>query len=187
MGLFSLFQRNQHEAPARALYEALVAQARQPAFYSTLGVPDTPDGRYDLIALHAFLVMRRLKAENADPEDQKLSQTVFDIMFVDVDRNLREMGVSDIAIGGRVKSVAKGFFGRVAAYDGGLAAADDKVLMDSLRRNVYRKTEPDNDQVAVLAAYVRQQAFHLEQQSMGDLRRGEITFAGLPDVIEVRE
>ncbi|GAB6053641.1 ubiquinol-cytochrome C chaperone family protein [Magnetospira thiophila] len=187
MGLFNLFRRNAHAEAARALYGAVVEQARQPGFYTSLGVPDTVDGRYDMVALHAFLVMRRLKAESAGAEEQALSQALFDIMFVDIERNLRELGVSDIAVGGRVKSVAKGFFGRVAAYDGGLAAPDDGVLIAALRRNVYRKQQPDDDHLAVLATYVRRQAAHLDQQSLGDLRQGQVQFTGLPDVIEVRE
>ncbi len=176
MGLFNLFRRNPHEAAARALYGAVVAQSRLPAFYEAYGVPDTPDGRFDMIAVHAFAVMRRLGgADNKAARD--LSQTLFDVMFVDVDRNLREMGISDIRIGSNVKAVARAFYGRIDAYDAGLKAGDDGLLRGALSRNLFRKSSPSEAQVGHMAAYVRRLAADLDAWPLDDLMAGRVDFA----------
>ena len=91
------------------LYSGVVAQARQPYFYTDLAVPDTPDGRYDMIMIHAFLLLHRLKQDL--PNTEEISQAVFDIMFEDMDKSLREMGAGDVGIGRRIKEMAKAFYG----------------------------------------------------------------------------
>ena len=101
MVLGRLFKRERTEAPATLLYAKLVAQARQPEFYARCGVPDTVDGRFDLISLHLFLVLHRLKRDR--PESADLAQAVFDLMFHDMDQSLREMGAGDLGVGRRVK------------------------------------------------------------------------------------
>src|SRR5579885_2019728 len=111
--LFSTSQIDQKPAAA-ALYRAVVAQARAPAFYVAYGVPDTLDGRFDLIALHMFLVLHRLKS---DTDASTVSQALFDIMFDDMDRSLREMGVGDLGVGRRVRAMAEALYGRMAAYE----------------------------------------------------------------------
>ncbi len=175
---FRLFQRSPHLPAARALYEAVVAQARQPAFYAEGGVPDTIDGRFDLIALHAFLVMRRLKRDGEAARD--LSQALFDIMFADMDQSLREMGVGDMGVGPKVKRMAKAFYGRVAAYEEGLAG-EDATLAAALCRNLFRKTEPTAAQVAAVVAYMRREDAALAGQDGAELARGRVRF-GEPTV-----
>jgi cytochrome b pre-mRNA-processing protein 3 len=173
-----VFRSVRHRAAAQDLYAAIVAQARQPAFYSGLGVPDTVDGRFEMIALHAFLVLHRLKGTDAGAE---LGQAVFDAMFADMDRNLREMGVGDLSVGPRVKSMAEGFYGRVAAYDAGLQQADDGTLLEALRRNVYGTLKDASSApgtaVQTLARYVRACAASLAAQDIAELSRGQPRFA----------
>jgi cytochrome b pre-mRNA-processing protein 3 len=169
----SLFRRRRNQASAEALYMTLVDQARQPVFYATFGVPDTVDGRFDMIALHAFLLLHRLRAE---PSASDLGQEVFDLMFGDMDRNLREMGVGDLTIGKRIKTMAGAFYGRISAYDAALAADEPLVLEDALRRNLFRGTAPAAAQVAALAAYMRIQAASLADQPLDRLMAGAITF-----------
>src|SRR5207244_2902563 len=94
MSLASLFHRNRHRDAAFRLYETIVEQARQPLFFSRYGVPDTLDGRFELLAPHGFLVLNRLKAEHS--QTAELAQALFDVMFSDLDRALREMGVGDL-------------------------------------------------------------------------------------------
>lgn len=161
-----------HRAPAQDLYAALVEQARRPPFYATLGVPDTVDGRFEMIALHMFLVLHRLKDE---PAAQSFGQALFDIMFADMDRSLREMGVSDLSVGRHVKRMAQGLYGRMAAYEAGLAGADDSALAEALRRNVYGTvaTPPDP---GPLVAYVRANVAALAAQELGDLLAGRARF-----------
>ena len=107
---------------SHALYNRVVEQARRPAFYTTCGVPDTLDGRFDMIVLHAFLLFHRLKLDH--PRSADLSQSVFDLMFADMDRSLREMGAGDLGVGKKVKTMVRACYGRIAAYEAGLADDD---------------------------------------------------------------
>ena len=120
---------------ARRLFDAVMSEARRPEYYMTGGVADTVDGRFDLVVLHLFLVMRRLKSEGAEGRD--LGQRLFDIAFANFDEALREMGVGDLSVPKKVRKMAEAFYGRVDAYqkafDGGDAALDE-----ALRRNLYR-------------------------------------------------
>lgn len=155
------------------LYMAAVAHARQPVFYTTLGVPDTVDGRFDMIALATFLILRRLKA--GGPEAQRLSQQLFDLMFDDMDRNMREMGVGDLSVGRKVKELATLFYGRIAAYEEGLAGGAGD-LEEALRRNLYRKTEPAEAVLGAMAEYLRAEAARSEDWAMDKLLAGQVAF-----------
>jgi cytochrome b pre-mRNA-processing protein 3 len=147
--------RDPHSLPsdiADRLYRAIVAQAREPVFYTELRIPDTPDGRYDLIVLHAVLVLRRLQGDAQ--VDRSIGQALFDRMFEEFDESLREMGVGDLRVGKLVKALARGMYGRLAAYGASLDAGDADRLAAALRRNVYRRTTPDHGIVVALADYV---------------------------------
>lgn len=173
MILRSLFRRNPHRATAHSAYLAIVARAREPAFFLRCGVPDTLDGRFELIALHMYLVLNRLKAEHEITAG--FAQELFDTMFADLDRSLREMGAGDMGVGRRVKDMAKGFYGRVVAYDRGLAG-DDEALADALRRNLYGTVSPRQESVAAMARYIRRQAQGLAQAPVGNFLSGNIKF-----------
>lgn len=178
MRLVRLFRPPPERAVAEALYRVIVGQARQPSFYTACGVPDTPDGRFDLIVAHAVLVFRRLHRQAE--QSRALAQVLFDLMFADMDQNLREMGVGDLAVGKRIKAMAKGFYGRLAAYDAALAEADDGALHDALRRNVYRKAAPAPLQLAALAGYLRREAEQLEALPTPALLAGHLAFGAAP-------
>ena len=171
---------------AHALYLIAVAQARQPLFYAEHGVPDSVDGRFDLIVMHVFLLLRplsKLAEQDGDVELQaragNISQALFDTMFGDMDRSLREMGVSDIAVGKRVKHMAKAFYGRVAAYDEGLAVTDE-LLGEALRRNLFGTVTPTADNVVAMADYLRCQAGQMAAVQDAQAIIGEIQFAPWP-------
>src|SRR5215469_3534270 len=171
MPLAALFNRKSRTA-VQKLYGAIVAAARNPAFYTKWGVPDTLDGRFELIALHAFLAIRRLKQSG---DNAAFAQTLFDTMFADLDRNLREMGVGDLSVGRQVKTMAKAFYGRVVAYERGLAGTDD--LDDALRRNLYGTSSPTAAQIEAAAAYVRRQAQALDATPVDQLLAGGFPLA----------
>jgi len=177
--LSRLFKANPGTAPARALYQAIVDQARQPAFYSNCGVPDSLDGRFELIALHSFLVMHRLKRDHE--RTAGLAQELFDILFFDMDVSLREMGVGDLGVGRRVKAMAQGFYGRVAAYEGGL---DDgpQVLAEALARNLFGTVEASPAAIRGMADYVVGEVAGLAAQSVSKLVTGQIEFGPPPAV-----
>lgn len=177
MVLARLFSRSDDHHAARKLYIGVVAQARDPVFYAEMGVPDTVDGRFDMIALHTWLVMRRLKPES--DAAARVSQALFDVLFDDMDRSLRESGAGDLGVGRRVKTMAKAFYGRIAAYDEGLAS-DDDVLAAALGRNLYRGADPGAARIAAIAGYVRRETAALDGQDLADLLTGRVRFGAPP-------
>jgi cytochrome b pre-mRNA-processing protein 3 len=172
MKLLNIFGEPAVQRAARRLYLQAVEQARHPELYLRRGVPDTPDGRFDMVVLHVVLVMRRLKRDH--DQTAETAQALFDLMFADMDQNLREMGVGDVGIGPRVKAMAKGFFGRLAAYDVALSAEDDLALCAALRRNLYRKCAPLDADVAAVAVYMRQEAAKLDAMPIKSLLDGGV-------------
>jgi cytochrome b pre-mRNA-processing protein 3 len=174
MGLLGLFARKPHERVAFALYGEAVRAARNPFFFNDLGVPDTLDGRFDLVSLHAALLVGRI-AGDADPRGKALAQAVFDAMFADMDVNLREMGVSDLAVGKRVKRMWEAFHGRARAYEGALRAGDRGGLEAALARNVWRG-EPPAGAPARLADIAAAAAAALAATPFASLLAGEAAF-----------
>ena len=177
MKIGRLFRRQPWRGVAHELYATIVIQARRPEFYLRCAVPDTPDGRFDAIALHAFLVLRRLKHDHS--RTAQLAQTLFDIMFEDMDQNLREMGAGDLGVGKRVKAMAQAFYGRAAAYETA-SAGDDDALGKALRRNLYRGTAPGDAEVAAVAAYMRREAAALDALDVERLIEGKLRFGTPP-------
>jgi cytochrome b pre-mRNA-processing protein 3 len=169
MGWLGFRQRARHERAGHELYAAAVAAAREPCLYTDLGVPDTLDGRFDLVGLYVFLLIHRLAAERA------LAQAVFDAMFADMDVNLREMGVGDLSVGKRVKAMWEAFHGRAVAYQQAMAAGDWQALAAALARNVWRGSPPA-DASDRLARLMRAQAACLDGQTLAALAAGDAGF-----------
>tara|TARA_A100001037_G_scaffold281990_1_gene286185 strand:- start:586 stop:1131 length:546 start_codon:yes stop_codon:yes gene_type:complete len=132
----TIFGNSKIKDQAHSLYVEIVNQARQPFLFKRFGVPDTVDGRFDMISLHVFLVLKRLKGEGKELES--LSQCLFDTMFADMDRSLREMGVGDLGVGKRVKAMIKAFYGRLSAYEKAMSDQDPNSLSKAILRNVFR-------------------------------------------------
>lgn len=156
-------------SPERSAYEAIVAAARHPAFYADWGVADSVDGRFDMITLHAFLLLDRLKGEAP-----AFRQALVDELFRDMDRSLREMGVGDLSVGKKVRKMAEVFYGRIAAYEQALAAGGE-ALDAAVSRNVF----PDGDAKAGaprLAAYIRASRDVLSQQDGAAVIAGTVRF-----------
>jgi cytochrome b pre-mRNA-processing protein 3 len=179
-----IFDRSEREQEAYAIYGALVSQARSPALYLDAGVPDTLEGRFEMVVLHTFLVLRRLrKVDASDAEAAKvLGQKVFDLLFDDMDQTLREIGISDLKVGKEIKSLASAFYGRIDAYDTGLDAEDQDVLPAALTRNVYVET-PSVEALDALTAYVRRADAALAAAPVSDLLKGDVAVAALPESV----
>jgi cytochrome b pre-mRNA-processing protein 3 len=158
---------------AEAAYIRIIEQSRQPAFFVVYGVPDTFDGRFELICLHAFFLLYRLKAER--PRSAELSQGVFDTMFADFDRSIRELGVGDLSVGKHVKRMARGFYGRIRAYQEGIERGD-RVLNAALARNLYGTMRESAPETAAMVEYVRRTVAELAGQPAAELLSGRIRF-----------
>lgn len=154
-------------------YRRIVEQARQPVFFTDYGVPDTLDGRFELLCLHAFLYLHRLKADR--PQANRFCQSLFDRMFADFDRSLREMGVGDLSVGKQVKRMARAFYGRVLSYEAGLAGGDP-TLAAALARNLFGTVCAPASAAGEMAAYVRRAVNGLRNQPTADLLAGRVSF-----------
>jgi cytochrome b pre-mRNA-processing protein 3 len=173
MPLLGLLRRSRHERAGFALYGAAVAAARDSYFYARLVVPDTLDGRFDLVGLHVFLLIRRLR--HLPPPGPALAQAVFDAMFSDMDVNLREMGVGDLSVGRRVRAMWEAFHGRATAYEAAMNA-EGGALEAALARNIWRGREPPPGAPAALAVLTRAQDAHLADQPLAALTAGRASF-----------
>jgi cytochrome b pre-mRNA-processing protein 3 len=131
-----------------AIYGMIVTQAREPLFYRAFGVPDTVNGRFDLLLLHLWLVLRRLKPAEYGAA---LSQALFDHFCNDMDDNLREMGVGDLTVPKRMLAFGEAFYGRTTAYDLALTEGRE-ALAQALCRNILNGENIEN--ARQLAAYV---------------------------------
>lgn len=178
MVLGRLFGRDPLQEPTRALYGSIVAQAREPAFYGRYGVPDSVDGRFDLIILHVFLVMNRLKQEPARSAD--LSQALFDLLFLDMDQSLREMGVGDVGVGKRIKTMVQAFYGRISAYESGLAEGEE-ALKAALQRNLFGTVTVSSAQLGAVTQYITAVVSRLALQEMDQLLLGAVEFGPLAE------
>jgi cytochrome b pre-mRNA-processing protein 3 len=176
MILKTLFSRNRVTAPERTVYEAIVAQARQPALYSDFGVPDTLDGRFDMIILHADAVMCHMQRGNG--EDKAFAQDMIDELFRDMDRSLREMGVGDMGVGKRIKKMATVYYGRANAYS---AARDEggDAMAGALIRNVYAGDGAMSQQAGEVAHYAAKVHEVVGGMDRSGIRSGRLDLSAL--------
>lgn len=161
-----MFRRKKkpHAEFAAALYARTAEHARAPELFERFGIPDTLDGRFDSLSLHAWLMIDRLRLE---PDGEELGQAFFDAMFSHLDQTLRQIGVQDLGVGRRIKIMAEGLHGRALAYRQALAGPDDggeASFVEVLRRNAYGGSPPSgNATVALLEAHVRGRALQLSK------------------------
>lgn len=161
-----------------ALYGATAKQARQPEFYITGGVPDTIDGRFDLLSLHIALIMLRLRDEKVQ-DAARMRQHLFDFFGADLDRNLRELGVGDMGIARRIKLMGQGFYGRLAAYQAALAQPESvriAAVMTALDKNLYGTVPTAPEALRRMADYVVRTETVLRSFPLVKLLNGTINF-----------
>jgi cytochrome b pre-mRNA-processing protein 3 len=180
--ILSAFRRSDQDRNIHSLYGAIVAQARLPAFYIHYGVPDSVEGRFELLVLHLVLVLRRLADRRAATTGgpslgpgSANGQRLFDVFCRDLDDNLREMGVGDLAVPRRMRQFGEAFYGRQGAYGTALDTADQRALEKALARNMLGD-EYAADRAAVLARYVGAAMGQLEAEPEQALLAGNAVF-----------
>jgi cytochrome b pre-mRNA-processing protein 3 len=153
-----------------AIYGMIVTQAREPMFYTDLGVPDTVNGRFDLLLLHLWLLLRRLRSV---ADGTALAQALFDRFCEDMDDNLREMGIGDQVVPKRMRAFGEAFYGRSMAYDQALEAGGE-ALASAIAKNILNGTEPER--ARRLAAYAMAVEAGLGRTDEATLLRGSFAF-----------
>jgi len=173
---------DRREVIAQRLYAAIAAQARRPDFFLSGGVPDTIDGRFEMVTLHAFLLFRRLKGHGE--KAAAVAQSVYDVMFGDFDVSVRELGAQDLGVGRRIKFMTEAMNGRFIAYEAGIAAGPAGLEL-ALKRNLYGTIEPVEECLKRMAEYTRQADAEISGQPIDQLMRGVVHFPGLePDRLD---
>lgn len=167
------FARRPNRQVRDALYERIVASARQPRFYSDWQVDDTPLGRFEMMAAHMVLFLERTSA--GGDALRALAQDVTDEFFRDVEHSLRELGIGDMGVPKRMKKLARMFYGRAEAYRTALRAGDAEALGAALARNVRPGGEPWAG-APPLAAYLMDALARLDDQPESELLAGRIAF-----------
>lgn len=163
------------------LYEQIVAQARQPAIYRRCAIPDTMDGRLEMILLHVILVLGRLRREgNAG---QRIGQRLMETLVADLDDTLRQIGLGDDSVAHRIPKLAGALEERSRDYGLALSAAPDTAsaptlsLEAALLAHVYRLTKPSaaaEANASHLADYVRRCNSAIDAIPGADIRAGRL-------------
>ncbi len=186
--MFNFFNKNSKiKDIAHGLFTKIVSQARQPEFYEAWQVPDTLDGRFDLIILHVSLVADRFEAQLQDKNTAHnknmamLIRYLQEVLFDNMDMSLRELGVGDMSVGKKVKIMAEAYYGRKKAYQQIIRSSDmapdfKNTFKEALSRNIYRDQKPDDGVLDDFVSYVNRQIECLESQSYEDFMSGNIVF-----------
>lgn len=159
------------------IYGMIVARAREPGFYEVFGVPDTVDGRFDLLVLHLWMALRRLRAGG----QTQLAQGLFDHFCNDMDANLREMGVGDLTVPKRMQKFGEAFYGRSTAYDAAMEAGHE-ALAQALCKNVLNGKKLE--EARRLASYVETTLADLSARDEADFISGKWQFASIPAPVQ---
>lgn len=138
--ILRFFKRDGRRELIESAYTRIAQASRQPGLYMAADVPDTVEGRFECLSLHMVLVFRRLRALPEPAAD--FGQDLADAFFRSLDQSLREMGVGDLSVPKRMKTLAEAFYGRAHAYDAALDARDADALATVLARNVTGGEEP---------------------------------------------
>jgi cytochrome b pre-mRNA-processing protein 3 len=182
--IFQFFKRDKENPIARRLYEAIVAQARHPVFYADLHVPDSVMGRFDMIILHAILLFRRLKDQGEEADD--LAQAVYDWMWKDIDRSIRELGVGDPSVPKRMKLLTGNYFARLEAYNKAFDTSSEDALKQAFKRFFNAETMTDTMR-GKLAQYALSSEKSLQEQHISDILKGEVGWIAMNDYTTIPE
>ncbi|WP_316859609.1 ubiquinol-cytochrome C chaperone family protein [uncultured Cohaesibacter sp.] len=175
--IFGLFKNSDDQKSiAKALYDQIVAQARQPEFYLSYNVADSTTGRFEMIIMHLYMFSHRLRFESEDK--RQIGQAVFDYFMKDMDASLREQGVGDLSVPKKIKKMAEAFYGRLDAYDKARAESRE-ALAAALSRNIYPDDEETKPQAYAIADYMLANETHLASQTTEAFAEGRLQFAGI--------
>lgn len=174
-GLDWLKQRASLRETATDLYGNVVTQARNPVFYAEMGIPDTLEGRYEMVAMHLALVLERLRTEGE--AGIALSRETIETFIADMDGSMRELGVGDLTVPKKVKSAAAGLYARADAFRQGLlkdAGSPGGGALDAAIARYTFGAEAGDDRAAGFAAYYRAASAALARLDTADVLAGRL-------------
>ena len=163
-----LFARSDPKDAMQPLYQAIVREGRKPHWYMGGQVPDTMDGRFDMIVAILAQVLIRLEALGATQESVWLTELFVD----DMDGQLRQEGVGDVGVGKHIGRMVSALGGRLSAYKAALVGDAD--LREALERNLYRGLAPATDAVTHVEARLRSRWASLSALPLDALMAGDI-------------
>lgn len=165
-----MLKPKENRGNSQEVYQKTLEHSLSPAFFAQHKVPDTFDGRFDMLLLSLFIVMERL----IEAGENDFNQALFDQTFANMDQTLREMGIGDMGVPKHQKKMMKAFNGRTHAYKEGLQSGD---LTDALKKNLYGTLEDvDDETLSNMQSYVLKALEHLKMQNAADIKNGQIDF-----------
>ena len=176
-GLFGRKRRDDNQRIVLGIYDALAAAARQAVLYEEMGVPDTVMGRFEMLAAHVILFLRR--TSRGSPAVKAVGQEIVDEFFLDIDHSIRELGIGDVSVPKKMKKLGRMFYGRAEAYGKALDGGDGGGLVEALDRNVHPGKGDAAPDMRPLARYLLEVERHLARTTDETILGGAI---GLPAV-----
>lgn len=176
LGIFGR-RKKENQRVVVGAYEALTEAGRRPMLYENLGVPDTVMGRFEMVAAHMILFLRRARA--GSPPVQALAQDILDEFFLDIDHSIRELGVGDVGVPKKMRKFGRMFYGRLDSYGAALDAGDPQAFAEALRRNVHPAVEEPDDTMP-LALYLIEIAEALDECADDEILAGRVGLSKTP-------
>ncbi|MCP4183255.1 MAG: hypothetical protein GY761_08045 [Hyphomicrobiales bacterium] len=175
-----LFGKKKNNIVPHRIYGTVVTQARNSSFFVDFGISDTVMGRYDMLALHVFLVNHRLKyVESSDKlVASRLSQDIFDLFINDLERGLRDLGFADTSVHKRKRRLARSYYALIEEFDGALKTGKPGILKEVIGLR-YFETSSEHEKrrcVTLLEAYMFQTVDYLALQSIQGILLGDLNW-----------
>ena len=171
----SYYKNKQLKNTAHEIYGSIVAQSRKPVFYATWNIPDTIEGRFEVLVMHMALFIHRM--DQIGPDGASFGQLVAEAFIDDLDGSFREMGVGDLAVPKRMKAASEAYLGRLLTYNGALKNKNRAELVIGISRNMINDENRETAQVDALADYMLRSSDRLGTQELDQVLSGQLVFA----------
>jgi len=163
---------------SKNLYNLIITQSRTKGFYKNLQVPDTIDGRFELIILHYFFIDRVLN--KSIQKEQLIKQELLDLMYKDFDMSLREMGVGDLSVGKKIYHMTEAFSGRLTAYRVFNKETNDKVVKKTIKKNIYGTLKViDHKCIDIMKKYIYDSIYFINKINYEEISENSAIFLDL--------
>ena len=171
---------------SKVLYNLIIKQSRTKEFYKFIGVPDTIDGRFELIILHFFFIDRVLNKNIK--KDELIYQELLDIMYKDFDMSLREMGVGDLSVGKKIYHMTEAFSGRLLAYRSFNNNKNNTMINNTIRKNIYGTIKDiDTNHITIMKSYIVDSINYISKINFDKLSENSSIFLDLNRYIVNKE